>query len=174
MLFLFLAYKTQDLCDLTLSFSLFEEKTGCLGLLGLGYLIHSECELKITDDPLRDQILSVLKNAFDSNDAIDPKKNPQYTLLDMFIMNFVAALIEREGKTNCEEYLQKNEWAYKYIYEPYELYCIANGFCEPVCSICSDETYALMCYYQHSQELSKTRKKRHRPPPKRRPIRHKN
>ncbi len=118
MLFLFLAYKTQDLCNLTLSYSLFEKFTGCLSLLEYDFRRLPKPDATI-GDPLRDELLSYLKCLF------EPTVEPLYTPLDTFIVNFIFALIKREeenGTRISREYLRKNIWAYNRIYRPREPY----------------------------------------------------
>lgn len=146
MLFLFFAYKTRELCNLTLSCSLFMEFSESGSLLDEGFPNYenllSTGELPaIEHDPLRDDILRYIKWAFDQEykplDGIAEEMLRYYTPLDLFLAALMSKILDREAETRrlTEDYLQRNEWAYDNIYKPYWEFCVANGRPLPIYDI---------------------------------------
>ena len=113
MLFLFLAYKTKDVCNLTLSCSLFIEfsKSGILGDPNFpNYAALSDEKrfmLKIEDDPLRNEILSHIEWALPVKPKVDGELAGQvqygYTVLDRFLLSLISEVIHRAKCDECEK-----------------------------------------------------------------------
>lgn len=118
-LFLFLAYKTKKLCNLPLSFALFEEFTGCLSLFDDALMVWLGDSTDVEDKALHADIAAYLISIFGT--GLEPISS---IAIDSFIMNFIAVLINRE----IDSYLEvTNEWAYTNIYIPYKQHCVSDS-----------------------------------------------
>jgi len=161
-IFLYFLYKTQDICNLTLSYKLFEEYSGFLELIDKRF---SDFPKEVEKDPLREEISSYINGFFSPMcewEIISP--------LDIFIMHFTMELLsmkEPKGACPSEEYLKRNIWAYEKIYEPCQTYCIANGLFDCDTSICSDQMYQKILIDENIKRLQQIRKHRKKPPLKR-------
>lgn len=112
-LFLFLAYKTRDVCNLTLSCSLFIEFSKC-GILGdpdfpnyADLPDERKSELNAENDPLRNEILNYIKWAlnvkFKEEGEIAERARCGYTVLDYFLLSLISEIIDRAKCEECGE-----------------------------------------------------------------------
>lgn len=119
MLFLFLAYKMKDFCNLSLSCDLFEDFSGSIGFfdehfprLEEGYIYRGT-----SDDPRREEIISYLDKMF--NLEIDQKRRADLwnNALNRYLAFAVQEIVLREegclGRKFSDDELGKSKWAKK-------------------------------------------------------------
>lgn len=140
-LFLFLAYKMKEFCNLTLSCQLFEEFTGYRGLFDCYFpRLKNKTTLRTTDDPLKTEISLYLEKLYG-----DRAPDDEDDRLDRYIVFVLDALKRRECEERdidelSDEYLGRNKWAYAIIYEPLAI----RQFKERSEGVCSQEMLDLI------------------------------